>query len=173
MIADALAFRRGKIPVFDDFDLFERFARQTGFFANFAQRGLLSGFFFVNAIAMCGMPPLSGFLGKLLILDSARQVPSAVWIWGLVLSTSLLAIIGFGRAGSTLFWKPAGLGGVPPQPTPAAVLPLVAIGIVLAGLVLLTAFAGPLGAWLDEAAAQLYEPAHYIDAVLGAAGENE
>lgn len=52
-------------------------------------------------------------------------------------------------------------------------LPLVAIGVLLAGLVLLTAFAGPIGAWLDEAAEQLYQPGQYIDAVLGAAGENE
>ena len=60
-----------------------------------------------------------------------------------------------------------------PATAPATALPLVAIGALLAGLVLLTAFAGPLGAWLDDAAAQLYQPGHYIDAVLGAAGENE
>lgn len=51
-----------------------------------------------------------------------------------------------------------------------APLPLVAIGVLLASLVLLTVFAGPITLWLDEAAAQLYQPSHYIDAVLGAAG---
>jgi multicomponent K+:H+ antiporter subunit D len=35
--------------------------------------------------------------------------------------------------------------------------------------VLLTAFAGPVHAWLELAAAQLYAPAGYIDAVLGTA----
>jgi multicomponent K+:H+ antiporter subunit D len=49
----------------------------------------------------------------------------------------------------------------------------VAIGVLLASLVLLTVFAGPITLWLDEAAAQLYQPSHYIDAVLGAAGGNE
>jgi len=139
----------------------------------FANRSLLAGLFFVNAIALCGLPPLSGFIGKLLVLDAARGSPSGVWIWALLLSTSLLALIGFSRAGSTVFWKDTVVTSYTPPPPPQPVLPLVAIGVLLAGLVLLTAFAGPIGAWLDEAAEQLYQPGQYIDAVLGAAGENE
>ena len=39
----------------------------------------------------------------------------------------------------------------------------------LACLLLLTVFAGAIHGWLDLLAAQLYAPAGYIDAVLGAA----
>jgi multicomponent K+:H+ antiporter subunit D len=36
------------------------------------QNGLFAALFFAAAIAMAGMPPLSGFLGKLLVLDALR-----------------------------------------------------------------------------------------------------
>ncbi|MDZ4093640.1 MAG: monovalent cation/H+ antiporter subunit D, partial [Paracoccaceae bacterium] len=69
-----------------------------------AQNGLIAALFFAGAIATAGMPPLSGFLGKLLILDAIRG-PGMALIWGSVLITSLIMIMGFSRAGSTLFWK--------------------------------------------------------------------
>ena len=139
----------------------------------FESRSLLAALFFVNAIALVGLPPLSGFIGKLLVLGAARDSASMLWIWALVLSTSLLALVGFARAGSTVFWKETVSTDFRPLSAPGAPLPLVAIGVLLASLVLLTVFAGPITVWLDEAAAQLYQPSHYIDAVLGAAGGNE
>lgn len=48
----------------------------------FCQSELLSGLFFLAAIAIVGLPPLSGFIGKLLILDGVRAAPGAGWIWG-------------------------------------------------------------------------------------------
>jgi multicomponent K+:H+ antiporter subunit D len=140
----------------------------------FAQTSLVGGLFFLGAIAMAGMPPLSGFVGKLLILDSARTALNAGWIWGLILGTSLLAIVGFARGGSTLFWKSSAQPGsfeVFPSVRPA--LPVVAAGLLLGGTVLLTVFAGPVSAYLDETAAQLFAPMGYVDAVLGAEGGNE
>ena len=41
---------------------------------------LVAALFFAAAIAMTGLPPLSGFLGKLLILDAAAAMPRA-WVW--------------------------------------------------------------------------------------------
>ncbi len=134
----------------------------------FAQAGLIAGGFFLAAIAITGMPPLSGFLGKLLILDSLREGPAAVWIWGLILSTSLIAIIGFARAGSVVFWKSlAEPGQLPVGDTPKGSLPFVAVGLLLAMLVLLTVFAGPISGYLDNTAEQLFFRRDYIDAVLG------
>ncbi|WP_006786537.1 monovalent cation/H+ antiporter subunit D [Thiorhodospira sibirica] len=139
--------------------------------APFAQMGLIAGLFFLGAIAMTGMPPLSGFIGKLLILDSARDSTLMAWIWGLILFTSLLAIIGFARAGSLVFWKTHEAG----QPLRRRArrlpvgnaLPFVATGGLLACMVILTAFAGPVALYLDQTAAQLFEPTRYIHAVLG------
>jgi multicomponent K+:H+ antiporter subunit D len=91
----------------------------------------------------------------------------AVWVWSLVLSTSLIAIIGFARGGSTLFWKSTAFEGAFESAAQPVALPMIAVGLLLAGLVLLTAFAGPVTAYMDLTAGQLFAPMHYIDAVLG------
>ena len=136
-----------------------------------AQGGLIASLFFVAAIAITGMPPLSGFVGKLLVLDAVRASAHATWLWTLILSTSLIAIVGFSRGGSMLFWKPHALPAAPAAARRPEALPIVAVGGLLACLALLTVFAGPVHAWLELTAAQLYAPAGYIEAVLGTAGE--
>ncbi len=78
-----------------------------------AQSGLVASLFFAAAIAMAGMPPLSGFLGKLLVMDAVRSHPLVWTIWAVILITSLVAVVGFARAGSALFWKT-----LPPAQTP-------------------------------------------------------
>jgi multicomponent K+:H+ antiporter subunit D len=140
----------------------------------FAHTGFIAGLFLLGAMAMTGLPPLSGFIGKLLVLDGVRESAYAAWIWTLVLVTSLLAIVGFARAGTTVFWKSAAIDGYlePDRPlTPA--LPFVAVGILLGASVLLTAFAGPVTLYLDTVAEQIYNPAEYIETVLPASGHPE
>jgi len=56
---------------------------------------LTAGLFFAGAIAMVGLPPLSGFLGKLMVLQAAYDAQLVVWIWAIVLSSSLISILGF------------------------------------------------------------------------------
>ncbi|MDO8882297.1 monovalent cation/H+ antiporter subunit D [Pseudotabrizicola sp.] len=128
-----------------------------------AQAGLISGLFMVSAIATAGMPPLSGFIGKLLVLDALRD--QAALVWSVILATSLMTILGFARAGSTLFWKAhasAPDGDAPGHP--AQVLAFVAVGALLAGLAVLTVFAGPVITWMEATAASLYDPSAYIAA---------
>ena len=74
-----------------------------------AQSGLISALFFVAAIAMAGMPPLSGFLGKLLVLDAARDHALAPWVWAVILISSLVTILGLARAGTQFSGNPTGL----------------------------------------------------------------
>jgi multicomponent K+:H+ antiporter subunit D len=126
--------------------------------------GLLAALFFAGAIAMAGMPPLSGFIGKLLILDAARGHVGTVW--PVILTTSLLMILGFAAAGSTLFWKAqaTAAGGVRAPAAPAAALPFATIFALLACLAALTAFAGPVMRQMEATAATLYAPAPYIAA---------
>ncbi|SEK27363.1 multisubunit potassium/proton antiporter, PhaD subunit [Roseovarius azorensis] len=137
-----------------------------------AQHGLITALFFGAAIATAGMPPLSGFIGKLLILDAVRDM-SEVWlVWSVILITSLVAMLGFAQAGSVIFWKtetpePAPdetepTHTAPPQPT----LPVVACFAMLASLVALSVFAGSAMGYIEATADQLHDPANYISTVL-------
>lgn len=134
----------------------------------FHQSGLLAVLFFIAAIAMAGLPPLSGFIGKLQILDAARDSAFGVWIWAVILVTSLMGIVGFGRAGSVLFWKSASAEGViEVEGANWPVLPIIAASGMLVALVALTVFAAPIMDYLDGTAGQLFDTTDYIRAVLG------
>ncbi len=131
----------------------------------------LSALFFLTAIALVGLPPLSGFVGKLLILEAARPLPSASWVWATILITTFIGIVGLARAGSTLFWKSATFETMQMAPArwqrTADLVPTVAIILLLAAL---TVFAGPATDYMDAAAGQLFSPTSYIEAVLGTTG---
>ncbi len=71
-----------------------------------AGRSGLAALFFLGAIAVIGLPPLSGFMGKVALLQT---VPSPLY-WLFLLGGGLLALVGMSRAGSTLFWRATGDG---------------------------------------------------------------
>ncbi|WP_417607422.1 monovalent cation/H+ antiporter subunit D [Primorskyibacter flagellatus] len=140
----------------------------------FHQQGLIAALFFAAAIAMVGMPPLSGFVGKLLILKSVWPLPGAAAIWAVILITSLVAIVGFGQGGSAVFWKTRPADEEPSDenapvetpPAPKQGLAFTAAFSLLAGIILLSVFAGPVMGYLNATSAQLYERQGYISAVL-------
>jgi len=139
--------------------------------APMVQSGLVAWLYFAAAIAMVGMPPLSGFVGKLLVLDAARLPGPMVAVWAVVLATSLVALVGFARAGSVLFWK-AHEGGRATPPSPAGLptaAPVAATLALIGALAVLTVLAGPITGYLEATAAQLYAPQQYIEAVLAPA----
>jgi len=69
------------------------------------QAWLLGGLFFVSALVVVGMPPLSGFAAKIWLLQAATESSSRVALWTVLLISSLLVLIALSRAGSTLFWR--------------------------------------------------------------------
>jgi multicomponent K+:H+ antiporter subunit D len=129
--------------------------------APIAQSGFIASLYLAAAVAMAGMPPLSGFIGKLLILDAFRA--QAPLIWTVILVSSFLMILGFARAGSTLFWKPAA-SETPPAEHPSEALAFTATIGLIAGLVALTVLAGPITDWLASTAQALHQPTGYIEA---------
>ena len=131
-----------------------------------AQHGMVTSLWFGAAIATAGLPPLSGFIGKLLILDATRDMGQVWLIWGAILATSLVAVLGFAQAGSAVFWKPAE-AGMTAEAAPQPALPLVACFALLAAVIALAALAGPVMGYIEATAAQLYAPDTYIAAVLG------
>ncbi|WP_299690094.1 monovalent cation/H+ antiporter subunit D [uncultured Tateyamaria sp.] len=135
---------------------------------------LTAGMFFVGAIAMTGLPPLSGFLGKLLVLDAAYDNTLMTWVWAVVLISSLISIVGFARAGSVVFWISHSIE--PSEPRSAEVrqpsaLAYSAVGGLFALLVAHTVFAGSVHAYTTKMAAQLFAPQAYISAVLDSPGK--
>jgi len=159
LLSDLIACRRGRWR--DDLE-------PSPVMANAA---ILGGLFFLAAIAMSGLPPLSGFIGKLMILDATRGSDSAGWIWSVVLATSLLVIIGFSRAGTMLFWKSEAVAGTLAPPAPARVASLAPAAILILGTALLSLGAGPVTRHLEATAQQLVTPRSYMDAVLGGPAE--
>ncbi len=141
-----------------------------------AQPALLGLLFFAGAIAIAGVPPLSGFIGKGLILAAAPAVPSGWWLWGTLLGGSLISLVALARAGSMVFWNTfdSSAGDDPfsrdvpviaPAPHPAgSVFP---VFMLLGMLVVLTVFAGPISEFTKQTAEQLLAPEQYIRAVLG------
>ncbi len=134
---------------------------------------LTAAMFFVAAIAMAGLPPLSGFIGKLLILNAAFPTDMAVWVWAIILSSSLIAVVGFARAGSVVFWKAK---SVEPeenavQPAPPAPLAYVAVGGLVALLIAHTVFAGQMHGYMTVMAEQLFAPTDYISTVVDTPGK--
>jgi len=142
---------------------------------------LTAALFFTGAIAMAGLPPLSGFLGKLLVLDAAFDTDTMAWVWVTVLISSLISILGFARAGSLLFWKAKDVAAEadvaePPIDEPVALprptaLSYVAVGGLLTLLVLHTVGAGLVHRYTTTMAAQLFAPTPYIETVVNTPGK--
>ncbi len=71
---------------------------------------VLAGLFFLPAMNLAGIPPLSGFLGKLALLEAG--IADGGWLAQLVVGvavlTSLLTLLAVSRVWARAFWRPAG-----------------------------------------------------------------
>ncbi|MBX9834415.1 MAG: monovalent cation/H+ antiporter subunit D, partial [Burkholderiaceae bacterium] len=121
----------------------------------------------LGAASAAGLPPLPGFLGKLMVLESAAATPAHTWVWAVVLGAGFLTLVGLARAGSILFWNV--LPGRPNDCRAGSSGRLMAATLSLLALSLLLAVAAsPLKRYTDAAAAQLADRNGYADAVLSA-----
>jgi multicomponent K+:H+ antiporter subunit D len=130
-----------------------------------AARGRLGTAYFVLAIAVAGLPPLAGFIGKALLLQAAAASAWPVLVWAVVLASSLALVVALARAGSVVFWQAgeAAADALPREPLAQRVaLPLLVLLVVAAAVC-----AGPLADYTHASARQLFERRAYIDAVLG------
>jgi len=126
---------------------------------------ILGGVFLLVAATVAGLPPTSGFLGKLMILQAVKDTPATAWIWSIMLGSGLLTLIAFVRSGFALFWT----GAEPPGAVQEAVRPRewIPVAILVSCSILMVIAAAPLKDHLDRTAAQIAAPADYVAAVLG------
>ena len=116
----------------------------------------------VPIFSLAGVPPLSGFLGKLAILEGTFDA-GAFGLGGLVLFVGLLTLLSMGRTWAEVFWQPSGESdrGTPGRPLVLAISGLSAVTLAI------SAVAGPLLDITLRAAQQLLHRNEYIRAVLG------
>lgn len=116
--------------------------------------GLLSFFFLVIAIAMIGLPPLSGFIGKALLLKATFGSSWMVASWALILISSFVTLIAMSRVTSHLFWKASGDAAETDKVHNLELIPLYVIAFLLLCLVV---FANDVEGFTQTAAQQLHE----------------
>ncbi len=123
--------------------------------------------FLIPALSLAGIPPLSGFFGKLALVQAGLALGQGV-IVGVSLGVSLLTLFSMTKIWQEAFWKPAEsalrpLSGSWGQRF-ALIAPIVVMGLITIGLGL---WAEPLYAFALRAAAQLLDPGLYVAAVMG------
>lgn len=154
LLADMIARARG---VYDD-----RFESSKPM-----DKGILLGSSFIFAtIAMTGLPPLSGFFGKLLILEAALANDGFFVILAIVLISGLFMIIAVAKSGSQLFYQTQ-LHQKPEGETfnKSAFL---AVVLLLSVSPILVILANPISHFTESTALQLLNKDQYIDSVLNA-----
>lgn len=118
-----------------------------------SQPKLIGFAFAILALTIVGMPPFSGFIGKIMVLNSAQSMGTRLLIWPVILVSSLIALIAFSRATSKLFWKAPNNKNAAEKAHPYEVI---AIGLLVLAAPLLVMFAGPVTEYVTQAAADLH-----------------
>jgi len=109
--------------------------------------------FFIAALAIIGMPPLSGFIGKTLLLQSTQGTLEMSWVWSFILVSGLAVLISLSRAGTTIFWR---ISGEHINHDKSSPLKLGAVYLLLVCSPLLVIFGGPVTEFTQAAAAELH-----------------
>lgn len=125
---------------------------------------LFSAIAMIPIFSLAGVPPLSGFLGKLAIVE-ATFAGRAYWVTGVVLVVSLLTLLSMGRTWSESFWRSADRADVGRPGTPY----LLAIAALSAVTLAMTFGAEPLFDLASRGARQLVQHDEYVRAVLNEA----
>lgn len=139
------------------------------------QHKILSLVFLLIALIMAGLPPFSGFLGKVFILQATAGSPHQGLIIATLLIVSLLSILAFTRIGFILFWR-ATKPKVNPEsaefklyqglPEQAPARNDTTVYLLLTGLVLYTVCAGPIQQYMFQTAAQIQKQDLYERSIL-------
>ncbi|RYF80910.1 MAG: cation:proton antiporter, partial [Comamonadaceae bacterium] len=122
--------------------------------------------FLACTLLIAGLPPLSGFIGKVAMLAGLFESPMtrSSWIFlTLILVSGFLSLVALARAGIRYFWTQPH-GRLPSLPA----LEVLPVAILLTSCLVLTVMAEPVMQHVRATANALAHPALYRDAVMGA-----
>jgi multicomponent Na+:H+ antiporter subunit D len=130
--------------------------------------GPLAVLFLIPALSLAGLPPFSGFIGKLGVVSVGLDQRSW-WIVAAALAVSLMTLVSMLKIWTGAFW-----GEPDPQPRDAGAPGLLAghplmsavTAAVVTGTVLIALFAGPLFRFCERAAVDVTTVGTYLDAVV-------
>ena len=128
----------------------------------------LAAMYLFAAMSTVGLPPLTGFIGKVLILVAVPEAWRGV-VWTVVLITSFALLVQLARIGSVLFWNLSGADAEaeaesePARPRGGSLAP--AAGLLSLTLVL-TVFAERVDVFARATAAQIYDRQAYVERVM-------
>jgi multicomponent Na+:H+ antiporter subunit D len=134
----------------------------------YKERPGLAILFMIPAMSLAGVPPLSGFFAKLILVIAGLKAQSWL-IVGVALLVSLLTLFSMTKIWANAFWKaaPTALPDIHGM-TPVRWFGFLAPMGVLAAITVVIGFsAGAVFNISEIAAEQLMNPSTYIDAVLG------
>jgi multicomponent K+:H+ antiporter subunit D len=161
LLAGLVARQRGAVT-----DVFEKGPRIAAVLAT-------GGAYLILAVAASGVPPLSGFLAKIMVMQSLQETGTKVGAWAALLLSGFVVALVLARAASRFFWEPGRAAKHRPTPEPVrqissntrgtetALLGMIACAFVI------TLGAAPISAYMRATADQLAKPAGYVEAVLG------
>jgi multicomponent Na+:H+ antiporter subunit D len=128
--------------------------------------------FFIAAMSLAGMPPMLGFAAKFSLIDSTAA-SRQWWILGVAVFVSLLTLFSVAKIWIGAFWAESADERARPddavriEARNAPGLMMAPTVLLVAATVVLGVMAGPVYDYTLRAAADLIDPSHYVQVVLG------
>lgn len=124
--------------------------------------------FFIPAMNLAGIPPFSGFIGKVgLVLGGIEAGTPIAWILvALSVIVSLLTLYAIAKVWNRAFWQETPREILEHAPATPKLMSY-STGALVAFSLALTVFAGPLLDYSEKAAQALLDRSPYVSAVLG------
>jgi len=132
---------------------------------------LLAALFLLPALSLAGIPPLSGFVAKLALIEAGFSIGANLTV-GVAIVVSALTLFSMTKIWSGVFWGAAELPPPNPEGLDGASLRFPRLMVVPTGFLVLLSIAfvvaaAPLYELGEVAAASLIDPDGYIAAVMG------
>jgi multicomponent K+:H+ antiporter subunit D len=128
---------------------------------------LLGLLMLLTAAWAAGIPPLPGFIGKIMLLSGTAEHALQPWIWSIILGAGFLTLLGLARAGVVLFWHVEGQSVSAAPSDSRGPRTLSAIGLLWFFGLSLMVLASPVKRYVDDAVSQIGDRDNYASAVLG------